>query len=149
MAVAEASYADALRNKERMDRLIKENAVSEQQREKIQLAFDAAAAQLEQAQAGLNLAQHALNVSLMKAPFAGVIASKNAEVGDVINPMMGGIRRRRRRRPDAHGLRQDQDRRRRLVRGRSSASGRARRPSSGSPSFPGRDFRGRGHASST
>jgi RND family efflux transporter MFP subunit len=91
VAVAEASYADALRNKERMDRLIKESAVSEMQREKIQLAFDAAAAQLEQARAGLNLAQHALDVSLMRAPFAGVIASKNAEVGNVINPMMGGF----------------------------------------------------------
>jgi RND family efflux transporter MFP subunit len=91
VAVAEASHADALRNRERMDRLIKENAVSEQQREKIQLAYDAAAAQLEQARAGLNLAQHALDVSLMKAPFSGVIASKNAEVGDVINPMMGGF----------------------------------------------------------
>lgn len=90
VAVAEAAYADARRNKERMDRLIKEEAVSEQQREKVQLAFDAAAAQLEQARAGLNLARHALDVSLMKAPFAGVIASKNAEVGDVINPMMGG-----------------------------------------------------------
>lgn len=91
VAVAEASHADARRNKERMDRLIKENAVSEMQREKIQLAFDAAAAQLEQARAGLNLARHALDVSLMKAPFAGVVASKNAEVGDVINPMMGGF----------------------------------------------------------
>jgi len=90
VAVAEASAADAQRNKERMDRLIKENAVSEQQREKIQLAFDAAAAQLEQARAALNMAQHALDISIMKAPFAGVIASKNAEVGDVINPMMGG-----------------------------------------------------------
>jgi RND family efflux transporter MFP subunit len=90
VAVAEASRADALRNKERMDRLIKENAVSEMQREKVQLAYDAAAAQLEQARAGLNLARHALNVSIMKAPFAGVVASKNAEVGDVINPMMGG-----------------------------------------------------------
>jgi RND family efflux transporter MFP subunit len=91
VAVAEASYADALRNKERMDRLIKENAVSEMQREKIQLGYDAAAAQLEQARAGFNLAQHALDVSIMRAPFAGVIASKNAEVGDVINPMMGGF----------------------------------------------------------
>jgi RND family efflux transporter MFP subunit len=90
VAVAEASQADALRNKERMDRLIKENAVSEMQREKVQLAYDAAAAQLEQARAGLNLARHALDVSIMKAPFAGVVASKNAEVGDVINPMMGG-----------------------------------------------------------
>jgi len=91
VAVAEASFADALRNNERMDRLIKENAVSEQQREKIQLAYDAAAAQLEQARAGLNMARHALDVSLMKAPFSGVVASKNAEVGDVINPMMGGF----------------------------------------------------------
>jgi len=91
VAVAEASHSDALRNKERMDRLIKENAVSEMQVEKIQLAYDAAAAQLEQARAGLNLARHALDVSIMKAPFAGVVASKNAEVGDVINPMMGGF----------------------------------------------------------
>jgi RND family efflux transporter MFP subunit len=91
VAVAEAAYADAQRNKERMDRLIKENAVSEQQREKVQLGFDSAAAQLEQARAGLNLAQHALDVSIMKAPFAGIVASKNAEVGDVINPMMGGF----------------------------------------------------------
>ncbi len=91
VAVAEAAYADALRNKDRMDRLIKENAVSEMQREKIQLAYDSASAQLEQAKAGLNLAQHALDVSIMTAPFAGVIASKNAEVGDVINPMMGGF----------------------------------------------------------
>lgn len=91
VAVAEASYADAQRNKERMDRLIKEQAVSEQQSEKIHLAYEASAAQLEQARAALNLAQHALEVSLMKAPFAGVIASKNAEVGDVINPMMGGF----------------------------------------------------------
>ncbi len=91
VAVAEASYADALRNRERMDRLIKESAVSEQQREKIQLAFDAASAQLEQARAALNLARHALDISLMRAPFDGVVASKNAEVGDVINPMMGGF----------------------------------------------------------
>ena len=90
VAVAEASYNDALKNKERMDRLLKESAVSAQQSEKIQLAFDAATAQLEQARAGLNLARHALDQSLMKAPFSGIIASKNAEVGDVINPMMGG-----------------------------------------------------------
>lgn len=90
LAVAEAGYNDALKNKERMDRLIKEKAVSEQQAEKVTLAFDAAKAQREQAQAGLNLAKYALNISIMKAPFSGIIASKNAEVGDVINPMMGG-----------------------------------------------------------
>lgn len=91
LAVAEAGYVDAQRNKERMDRLLQENAVSEMQVEKTKLAYDAAAAQLEQARAALNLARYALGVSIMKAPFAGIISSKNAEVGDVINPMMSGF----------------------------------------------------------
>ncbi len=88
VAVAEASYADARRNRERMERLIQESAVSEQQVEKVRLAYEAAEAQLEQARTAQNLAQHALDISIMEAPFSGVIASKNAEVGDVINPMM-------------------------------------------------------------
>lgn len=91
LAVAEANYKDAKRNVERMERLKQEKAVSDQQYEKIKLAFEAVEAQLQQAKAGLNLVRHNLDVSLMKAPFSGVIASKNAEVGDVINPMMGGF----------------------------------------------------------
>lgn len=91
VAVAEANYNDAKKNKERMDRLVKESAVSDQQYEKIMLALEAAQAQLAQAQAALNLVRHSLNVSSMKAPFSGVVASKNAEVGDVINPMMGSF----------------------------------------------------------
>ncbi|MGD2245797.1 MAG: efflux RND transporter periplasmic adaptor subunit [Candidatus Aminicenantes bacterium] len=91
VAVAKASYNDAQKNMERMKRLEKEDAVSDQEYEKIKLAFDAADAQLKQAKAALNLAHYNLDVSLMKAPFSGVIASRNAEVGDVINPMMGGF----------------------------------------------------------
>lgn len=90
LAVAEASYHDASRNMKRMERLKQENAVSDQQYEKVKLAFDLAEANLQQARAAVNLAKYSLNVSLMKAPFSGVIASKNADVGDVINPMMGG-----------------------------------------------------------
>ncbi|MBD3413237.1 MAG: efflux RND transporter periplasmic adaptor subunit [Candidatus Aminicenantes bacterium] len=90
LAVAQANHNDAKRNMQRMERLRKENAVSEQQYEKIELAFDAAEAQLKQAQASLDLAEHNLEVSIMEAPFSGVVASKNAEVGDIINPMMGG-----------------------------------------------------------
>ncbi len=91
VAVAQANYNDASKNLERMERLIKENAVSEQQYEKIRLAFESAEAQLDQAKAALNLAKYNLDVSIMEAPFSGVVASKNAEVGDVINPMMGGF----------------------------------------------------------
>jgi RND family efflux transporter MFP subunit len=90
-AVAEANHANAKTNLERMDRLAKEDAVSAQQHEQVKLAFDAAIAQLAQAQAAVNLAKHSLDVSIMRAPFAGVIAAKNAEVGDVINPMMGSF----------------------------------------------------------
>ncbi len=88
--VAEAALKDAMKNRERMERLKDEKAVSDQQFEQVELAAEAAAAQFAQAQAALNLARHSLNVSIMKAPFDGVIASRNAEVGDVINPMMGG-----------------------------------------------------------
>ncbi|MGD2294650.1 MAG: efflux RND transporter periplasmic adaptor subunit [Candidatus Aminicenantes bacterium] len=90
VAVAEANYKDAKRNMDRMERLSEEKAVSEQQYEKIKLAFEAAEAQLQQAKAALNLANHQLEVALMKAPFSGVIAAKSVEVGDVINPLMGG-----------------------------------------------------------
>lgn len=91
LAVAQANFNNARTNWERMERLYKEKAVSEQQYEQVKLAYDSASAQLNQAQATVNLAKHSLDVSIMKAPFSGVIASKNAEVGDVINPMMGGF----------------------------------------------------------
>lgn len=91
LAAARANFEDAQKNKERMDRLFLEKAISEQQYEKIKLAYEAAQAQLEQAQAAVNLLRHNLEVSQMKAPFAGVVASKNANEGDVINPMMGSF----------------------------------------------------------
>jgi len=91
LAVAEANYNDAQKNMDRMERLKKEDAASEQQYEKVKLGYESAEAQLKQAQAALNLARYSLDVSLMKAPFSGVVASKNAEVGEVINPMMGGF----------------------------------------------------------
>jgi RND family efflux transporter MFP subunit len=91
VAAAEANFRNLEKNKDRMDRLLREKAVSDQQYEQVKLGYDAAKAQLEQAQAALNLARHYLDVSIMKAPWSGVVASKNAQVGDVINPMMGGF----------------------------------------------------------
>lgn len=90
LAVAEANLQNALRNKERMDRLVAQKAVSDQQYEQAKLGFDAAKAQAAQASAGVNMARRALETSTMKAPWAGLVASKNAQVGDVVNPMMGG-----------------------------------------------------------
>ncbi len=89
--VADANREDAKRNMARMERLNTEKAVSEQQYEKIKFLYEASEAQLRQAQAVLNLAKHNVEVSRMRAPFNGVVASINADVGDVINPMMGGF----------------------------------------------------------
>ncbi|MCX7973455.1 MAG: efflux RND transporter periplasmic adaptor subunit [Candidatus Aminicenantes bacterium] len=91
LAAARANFEDARKNKERMDRLFQEKAISEQQYEKVKLAYEASQAQLEQAQAAVNLLRHNLEVSQMKAPFSGIVASKNANEGDVINPMMGSF----------------------------------------------------------
>ncbi len=90
-AVAEANAKNAARNKERMDRLMAEKAVSDTQYEQVKLADEAARAQAAQARAGVDLARHVLNQAVMTAPWSGVVASRNAEVGDVINPMMGGL----------------------------------------------------------
>jgi len=90
LAVAVANAKNAVRNKERMDRLMAEKAVSDTQYEQVKLAAEAAQAQAAQAQAAVNLGRHALNQAVMTAPWDGIIGSKNAQVGDVINPMMGG-----------------------------------------------------------
>jgi len=89
--VAKANLEDARTNYLRMEKLYKENAISSQQFEKIKLAYEAAQSQFQQAQAALNLAQYQRDVSIMKAPFDGVIVERLAEEGDVINPMMGGF----------------------------------------------------------
>ena len=132
-----------------MDRLIKENAVSDQQYEQVKLAYDAAKAQLEQAQAGRQPGPaRPEHLAVMKAPWAGIIASKNAEVGDVINPMMGGF-------GAAAGVLTLMDYSRIKIVVDVSAADIARirkgqpAPSSAVGDRPGREFRGDGHASST
>lgn len=89
--VAKANLEDAKTNYLRMEKLYRENAISSQQFEKVKLAYEAAQAQFQQAQAALNLAQYQRDVSIMKAPFDGVIVERLAEEGDVINPMMGSF----------------------------------------------------------
>ena len=90
LAVAQANLQNAIKTKERMDRLMAQKAISDQQYEQAKLGFDAAQAQAAQAQAVVNMARHVLETATMKAPWSGLVASKNSQVGDVINPMMGG-----------------------------------------------------------
>ena len=86
--MAEANFNSAKRDWERFEKLRSEDAVSEQQAEKISLAYKSALARLEQAEASLKIAQHNYNVSIIKAPFSGIISKKYVEEGDMINPQM-------------------------------------------------------------
>jgi len=88
LSVAKARYNSAKRDWERFKRLRGEEAVSEQQAEKITLAYEAALAQMQQAEAALNIALHSEDVSLINAPFDGIISAKYVDEGDMINPQM-------------------------------------------------------------
>ncbi|MDW7679551.1 MAG: efflux RND transporter periplasmic adaptor subunit [bacterium] len=92
LSVAKASYEDASKNWERIKELHEKGTVSPQQFEKVQMGFKAGQAQLEQAQAAFNLAEYQLEVSIMNAPFAGVITGKYMNEGEMINPSMPGSR---------------------------------------------------------
>ena len=84
-----AAQKDALLNFQRLKKLFEKNAVSLMQLEKAELALEAAQTNEQSAAAGLEVIKHNLKNSIMRAPFSGIITSKNMEEGDVINPMMG------------------------------------------------------------
>ncbi|MCX6557400.1 MAG: efflux RND transporter periplasmic adaptor subunit [Candidatus Aminicenantes bacterium] len=89
MAVAQTAFQNAKLNAERMKKMLENKAISQMQYENTQLALDAADTQMKSAKANLDLVDYIAKNAYMKAPFAGIIAAKNMEEGDMINPMMG------------------------------------------------------------
>ena len=89
LAVAETAFQNAKLNSERMKNMLENKAISSMQYENAKLALDAADSQLKSARANLDLVDYTVRKSNMRAPFAGIIAAKNMEEGDMINPMMG------------------------------------------------------------
>jgi RND family efflux transporter MFP subunit len=89
LEAAKAAHKDALLNFQRLKKLFEKNAVSQMQLEKAELALEAAQTNEQSAAAGFEVIKHNLKNSIMRAPFSGIITSKNMEEGDVINPMMG------------------------------------------------------------
>jgi RND family efflux transporter MFP subunit len=87
--VANAAYKDAQMNRERLKTLFQKAAISKLQLEKAELNLEAASTQKQSALATVAVIEHTLGNSYMRAPFAGIITSKNSEEGDVVNPMMG------------------------------------------------------------
>ncbi len=91
LLAAQANFRNAKKNFLRAKRLLSEHAISQQQYEKAQLAFQAAKGQLEQAKAAVKLAEFLIKSSKLRAPFSGIITNKLKEEGDFVNPAMGGF----------------------------------------------------------
>ncbi len=90
LVAAQANFHSASKDWERTQELRQRGTVSPQQYEKVQLAYEAAKAQLQQAESGLKLARHQLEISVMKAPFSGIVTERNMNEGEYINPAMSG-----------------------------------------------------------
>ncbi len=91
LEAATASFLDAKKNYERAMRLLAEEAISRQQFEKLELAYKAARANLDQAKAAVELAKFMIRSSMLYASFSGIITSRLKEEGDFVNPGMGGF----------------------------------------------------------
>jgi RND family efflux transporter MFP subunit len=85
-ARAQAELANAKVNLERTKRLVSENFVSKAALDKAQADFDAAAAALAAARAGVGQAATVKGYAVVTAPFSGVIAERSVELGDLAQP---------------------------------------------------------------
>jgi RND family efflux transporter MFP subunit len=93
VAQIEAEIKDARLKFERLERLIKNKAVAqsdydtaEARLQQLLAGRSAALSQIKAAEAGVRASQVALDYTLIKAPFDGVILTKNADVGEVVAP---------------------------------------------------------------
>jgi RND family efflux transporter MFP subunit len=90
---AEAELTDARLNYQRLQQLLAQNLISRQDYDTAEARYRKAEAGVANAQANirssaaaLNEAQTTVEYSLIRAPFDGVVLTKNAEVGEVVAP---------------------------------------------------------------
>jgi len=86
--VAEAARDEAARHVARMDTLYARDAVPLVQRDQARLGLVQAESQVTMAQAALQEVEAASRYSALRAPFAGAVVSRAAEVGDLAAPGM-------------------------------------------------------------
>lgn len=91
---AKVEYADAERNLQRMRELLAQGVVSrsdydsaEARRDRGRASLATAAANVRVAEAAREGADVALDYTRIRAPFEGVVLTKNADVGDIVTPL--------------------------------------------------------------
>ena len=97
----EAELTDARLNYQRQKQLLTQNLISRQDYDGAEARYHKAVAGLANAQANirsaaatLNETQTAVEYSLIRAPFDGVVLTKNAEVGEVVAPFGAAVNAR-------------------------------------------------------
>jgi RND family efflux transporter MFP subunit len=91
------NIANAERELWRMDTLRARDLVSQQDRDQARMAVDSlrarialASAQVSAAEARVQVAQQDLDNCTVRAPFAGIVVSKDAQVGEMVSPISAG-----------------------------------------------------------
>lgn len=104
VAAADASIADleinrdeAKRNLDRLKTLFDKGMISQQERDAAQAAFDSLNARIESAlkqvqalKARVKVYEQNLNNYIIRAPFAGIVVSKDAQIGEMVSPISAG-----------------------------------------------------------
>ena len=86
LRAAEASALEAERNHQRFASLAKDNYVSRAQLDQARAARDAANAARDAARAQLSFAGQGADYTVVRAPYAGVVAARNVEPGEAVAP---------------------------------------------------------------
>jgi RND family efflux transporter MFP subunit len=97
LAEIEVRLADARKNLTRNEALVKQQLVSETALDAARAEVNALAARLEASKAQVKVAESALAIRRIdyddlqvRAPFAGVVISKDAQPGEIVSPMSAG-----------------------------------------------------------
>jgi RND family efflux transporter MFP subunit len=91
------NLANAERERRRREELVKRRAISEQEFDQAQTSEDSlrarinlAEVQVRASEARIRVAQQDLDNCTVRAPFAGVVVSKDAQVGEMVSPVSAG-----------------------------------------------------------
>ncbi|MEQ8275907.1 MAG: efflux RND transporter periplasmic adaptor subunit [Deltaproteobacteria bacterium] len=91
LETAKTQAAGALRERKRLEQVGPRGAVPQVDVDRATTASQAAAAQVAQAEAALAMAKKNLSDTVIRAPFAGLVLSRNVDEGEWLNTMSNGV----------------------------------------------------------
>ena len=94
LEVNEVTLADAKWNYERNQNLLKSGSITESTFENSDTQYKKAQASVDVAKANVESAEVEVENTLIRAPFDGTVLTKDADVGEIVAPMAGGINSR-------------------------------------------------------